>query len=226
MTSRCAPTASPAQIAPKSAAARLAPLIAAAFLTAALVTSCTVGTDRFVRDVPEEQRLPLLTETAIVDPQGGDGRIYLVASGETGLQRQLRSVQRDVRTTPDSLLPEILLLLLLSGPSQSELDSRIVTAIPSGTELLSTRRSGSTLFIDISDQITELTGEALTLAVAQIVFTASEIPGVRAVRLRINGQDQAWPRGDGQSRQGDLRVFDYPGFAESSQPAYPAIPSL
>jgi hypothetical protein len=192
----------------------------------AFLSSCTVGTDRFVRDVPEEQRLPLLTETAIVEPQGGDGRIYLVASGETGQQRQLRSVQRDVRTTPDSLLPEILLLLLLSGPSQSELDTRIVTAIPTGTELLSTRRSGTTLFIDITDQITELTGEALTLAVAQIVFTASELPGVRAVRLRINGQEQAWPRGDGQSRLGDLRVFDYPGFAESSQPAYPAIPSV
>jgi hypothetical protein len=192
----------------------------------AFLSSCTVGTDRLVRDVPEEQRLPLLTETAIVEPQGGDGRIYLVASGETGQQRQLRSVQRDVRTTPDSLLPEILLLLLLSGPSQSELDTRIVTAIPAGTELLSTRRSGTTLFIDITDQITELTGEALTLAVAQIVFTASELPGVRAVRLRINGQEQAWPRGDGQSRLGDLRVFDYPGFAESSQPAYPAIPSV
>jgi hypothetical protein len=192
----------------------------------ALLSSCTVGTDRLVRDVPEEQRLPLLTETAMIEPQGGDGRIYLVASGETGQQRQLRSVQRDVRTTPDSLLPEILLLLLLSGPSQSELDTRIVTAIPTGTELLSTRRSGTTLFIDITDQITELTGEALTLAVAQIVFTASELPGVRTVRLRINGQEQAWPRGDGQSRLGDLRVFDYPGFAESSQPAYPAIPSV
>ncbi len=198
----------------------------ASLAIAALVTSCAVGTDRFVRDVPEEQRLPLLTETAIVEPQGGDGRIYLVASGESGQQRQLRSVQRDVRTTPEALLPEILLLLLLNGPSQNELDTRMITAIPTGTELLATRRSGSTLFIDITDEITELTGEALTLAVAQIVFTASELPGVRAIRLRINGEDQAWPRGDGQSRLGDLRIFDYPGFAESTQPAYPAIPSI
>jgi hypothetical protein len=194
-------------------------------LVVAMLSACSVGTDRFVRDVSEEQRLPLLTEAALIEPQSGDGRIYLVSAGETGQQRQLRSVQRDLRTTPDPLLPEILLLLLLSGPSQSELDVRMVTAIPAGTELISTRRSGSTLFVDITDQITELTGEALTLAVAQVVFTASELPGVRAVRLRINGEDQAWPRGDGQSRIGDLRVFDYPGFAESSQPAYPAIPS-
>lgn len=199
--------------------------VIAVLAIAALGTSCAVGTDRFVRDVAEEQRLPLLTEAALTEPQGGDGRIYLVASGESGQQRLLRSVQRDVRTTPESLLPEILLLLLFSGPSQNELDTRMVSAVPSGTELLATRRSGSTLFIDVTDQITDLTGEALTLAVAQIVFTASELPGVRAIRLRINGEDQAWPRGDGQSRSGDLRVFDYPGFAESTQPAYPAIPS-
>jgi hypothetical protein len=204
---------------------RLGRVIGALMTMALLLSSCSIGTDRFVRDVSEEQRLPLLTETAIIESQGGDGRIYLVAAGETGQQRQLRSVQRDVRTTPETLLPEILLLLLLSGPSQSELDNRMVTAIPTGTSLLSTRRSGSTLFVDITEQITELTGEALTLAVAQLVFTASEIPGVRAVRLRINGEDQAWPRGDGQSRIGDLRVFDYPGIVESAQPAFPSTPS-
>ncbi len=199
--------------------------LAVAITVALLLGGCSVGTDRLVRDVPEEQRLPLLTEAAIIESQGGDGRIYLVAAGETGQQRQLRSVQRDVRTTPDALLPEILLLLLLNGPSQNELDNRMVTAIPAGTSLISTRRSGTTLFVDITEQITELTGEAQTLAVAQIVFTASELPGVRAVRLRINGEDQAWPRGDGQSRIGDLRVFDYPGIVESSQPAYPSTPS-
>jgi hypothetical protein len=204
---------------------RMRGVIGVAMTAVLLFTSCSVGTDRFVRDVSEEQRLPLLTETAIVESQGGDGRIYLVAAGETGQQRQLRSVQRDVRTTPEILLPEILLLLLLNGPSQSELDNRMVTAIPAGTSLISTRRSGTTLFVDITEQITELTGEALTLAVAQLVFTASELPGVRAVRLRINGEDQAWPRGDGQSRVGDLRVFDYPGIVESTQPAYPSTPS-
>jgi hypothetical protein len=193
---------------------------------ALLLSSCSIGNDRFVRNVSEEQRLPLLTESVIVESQGGDGRIYLVAAGEVGQQRQLRSVQRDVRTTPEALLPEILLLLLLNGPSQSELDNRMVTAIPTGTSLLSTRLSGTTLFVDITEQITELTGEALTLAVAQLVFTASELPGVRAVRLRINGEDQAWPRGDGQSRIGDLRVFDYPGIVESTQPLYPSTPSI
>lgn len=189
------------------------------------LSACGVGTDRFVRDVPEEQRLPLLPDTALIEPEAGDGRIYLVAAGDAGQQRLLRSVQRDVRTTPDALLPEILLLLLMSGPSQSELDVRLTTAIPAGTELLSTRRSGGTLFVDITEQIVDLTGEALTLAVAQIVFTAAELPGVRAVRLRVNGQDQAWPRGDGQTRIGELRVYDFPGAAESSQPAYPAVPS-
>lgn len=185
-----------------------------------LVAACTIDADASPRDVPSEQRSLLLTDAAAAADTTGDGRIYLVTPSEPGQQRQLRSVQRDVIAQPDALLG-----VLFNGPSQSELDARLVTNIPSGTSLISTRSAGNVLFVDISEEINELTGEALTLAVAQIVFTANEVPGVQVVRLRVNGEDQAWPKGDGQARQGDLRVYDYPGFAESAQPSFPAIPS-
>jgi spore germination protein GerM len=81
------------------------------------------------------------------------------------------------------------------------------------------------LTVDVSPEITELSGDLLALAVAQIVFTASEIEGVRAVRLRVDGQDQQWPKGDGETREGTLTVYDYPGLVESAQPPYPAVPS-
>lgn len=129
-------------------------------------------------------------------------------------------MQRDVLARPDPLLASLLL-----GPSQREVEARLQTALPSGTAVVSTRTAGNVLFVDLSEEINELTGEQLTLAVAQIVFTATEVPGVQVVRLRVNGEDQAWPKGDGQTRAGDLRVFDFPGFAESAQPAFPAVPS-
>jgi hypothetical protein len=196
-------------------------LIVGAVLCAVLAVGCTIEPDAVPRDVATEDRGLLLTDAAVGAAATGDGRIYLVSPSEPGQQRLLRSVQRDVLARPDALLG-----VLFNGPSQGELNARLVTAIPSGTTLLSTRSAGNVLFVDVSEEITELTGEALTLAVAQIVFTASEVLGVQVVRLRVNGEDQAWPKGDGQARQGDLRVFDYPGFAESAQPAFPAVPSL
>jgi spore germination protein GerM len=187
--------------------------------SASLMVGCTIAPDASPRDIPAEERTLLVSDASEGAETAGDARIYLVAPTESGQQRQLRSVQRDSVPLPNEVLGT-----LFNGPNQSELDSRLVTQIPSRTELLSTRLVGETLFVDISEEILELTGEALTLAVAQIVFTASEIPGVQTVRLRVDGDDQSWPRGDGQPRSGSLRTFDFPGFVESSQPPYPAAP--
>ncbi len=121
--------------------------------------------------------------------------------------------------------PTPLLKSLLAGPNPEELASRLVTNIPQETQLLSTRSSGDVLFVDVTPEITELSGELLVLAVAQIVFTATEIDGVRAVRLRVDGQDQSWPKGDGETNDGALTVYDYPGLVQSAQPPYPAVPS-
>ena len=62
-------------------------------------------------------------------------------------------------------------------------------------------------------------------AVAQIVFTASEVDGVESVNILINGADQQWPSGNGELQSAPLTVYDYPGLVQSSQPAYPAIPT-
>jgi spore germination protein GerM len=192
----------------------------AAAIVLVLVTACTIAPDAAPRDVPAEDRILLTSDATEGAETAGEARVYLVAPTETGQLRQLRSVQRDSTARPDELLS-----VLLSGPNQSELDARLVSQIPSQTRLLSTNIVGETLFVDISEEILELTGEALTLAIAQIVFTGSEIPGVQTVRLRVNGEDQSWPRGDGQPRSGSLRTFDFPGFVESSQPAYPTAPA-
>jgi spore germination protein GerM len=91
--------------------------------------------------------------------------------------------------------------------------------------LLSTRSIGQVLTIDVTDVFGELTPEALRLATAQIVVTADEVEGVNAVRIRIDGEQRAWPVGNGELTDAALTVYDYPGLVESSQPALPAIPS-
>ena len=66
---------------------------------------------------------------------------------------------------------------------------------------------------------------ALIEAVAQIVFTALEVRNVQRVQLLVNGTSQQWPGGDGSLRTSALSAFDFPGFIETSQPNFPAVPS-
>lgn len=199
---------------------RVVATIVALAVAVTMAAGCTIAPDSAPRDVPPEERALLVAESAEAAETAGEARIYLVAPGDDGGSRQLRAVQRDVLPQPTALLE-----VLFAGPNQSELDSRLRTEIPSGTTLVGTRATGETLFVDVTDEILELTGDALTAAVAQIVFTAVEIPGIQTVRLRVDGDDQSWPRGDGQLRSGSLRVFDFPGLVESSQPAFPGVPA-
>jgi spore germination protein GerM len=194
-------------------------LLCALALPGALA-GCGLGTDGAPRDIPAEER----ESTPITDPGAGEAtgtaRIYLVTSDDAESRRQLRSVARDV---PDSA--RNVLTALLAGPNEEETGQRLRSAIPSGTELLSTTAVGGILTVDIDESIQELSGEGLTTAIAQIVFTASELDGVRAVRIRVAGEPTAWPRLDGVFVDVPLTVYDYPGLVESRQPAYPSIPS-
>lgn len=189
------------------------------------LASCAIRPDSEPREVSAENTIPATGETILPTDSTGDARIYLVAPSEPGQQRKLRAVTRDVPATPLAIIDA-----LWAGPNQSELDKRLVSVIPSDSDTESARRPpsriGNTLFLDIPPEINQLTGEALTLAVAQIVFTAAGLPGIQFVNLRVGSEDQAWPRGDGQSKTGDLTIYDFPGFVDSTQPPFPAVPAI
>ncbi len=81
------------------------------------------------------------------------------------------------------------------------------------------------LVVNVSAPILQATGDALIDAVAQIVFTATELNGVSGVRLLVDGEQREWPRGDGSQTAAPLTRFDYPERNPTSQPDYPAVPS-
>lgn len=184
----------------------------------ASVAGCAIQADSGPRDVPEEH-----PARVVLDPTGeggeatGEGRIFLVAP--VGGAQQLRTVLRDDK------LPEPLIETLIRGPNTEELNDGLTTELPTTLELLDARFDGGILYIDVSEEINELQGEPLVLAVAQIVFTASEIPGTESVLIRVNGEPQSWPNGDGDQQSDPLTVYDFSGLAESSQPAYPVTPT-
>lgn len=183
------------------------------------VAGCSIQPEASPNDLPAE-RANVFGEPATGDEAAGTNRIYLLAPPDVEAPQRLRSVQRDVPPTPSAVLDS-----LFAGPNADERDAQLDTAIPTDVELLSARSVGQILTVDLTDVFDDLTPDGLRLAVAQIVSTATDIDGVRSVQLRIDGEPRVWPLGNGELTDRPLTRFDYPGLVESSQPAFPAIPS-
>jgi spore germination protein GerM len=193
--------------------------LAPVLLALGLLSACSIQPDASPNDLPAE-RAEVFGEVATGDEAAGTNRIYLLAPPDPEEAQRLRSVQRDVPTTPFSVLSS-----LFAGPNATELDTLLDTAIPSDVELLAARPVGQVLTVDLNDVFDELTPGGLRLAVAQIVSTATDIEGVESVQLRIDGEPRVWPLGNGELTNRPLTRFDYPGLVESTQPSFPAIPS-
>lgn len=194
-------------------------MLALLVVTLTVMSGCSIQPDASPNDLPTE-RADVFGEPATGDEAAGTNRIYLLAPTDPEAPQRLRAVQRDVPTAPASVLAS-----LFAGPNATERDAQLDTAIPPDVELLAARPVGQVLTVDLSDVFDELTPDGLRLAVAQIVSTATDIDGVESVQLRIDGEPRVWPLGNGELTARPLTKFDYPGLVESSQPAFPAIPS-
>lgn len=196
-------------------------LLLAVSLTTVSATGCGIASDDGPRDIPAADQVELgIGGDSNAGAAIGTARVYFLSPEVVGQAALLESVARDVAETPTALLQA-----LLAGPNETEQSNQFRTALPAGTELLDARRQGFVLRVDLSDAVLELSGQVLVTAIAQIVFTASEIAGVRGVTILVAGADQQWPVGSGELTSTPLTVYDYPGLVPSSQPDYPAFPS-
>lgn len=200
----------------RSPARRLLSMFGCALLLG--LASCTISEDSAPKDIPADQR-GNFGEPAAGDAAIGGSRIYLLSPVGTDEQSLLRAVPRSDATNPEELLTS-----LIAGANADESASGLSSAVPEDLAILDASTVGTRLTIDINDALDELSDQGLRLALAQIVATASEIDQVRQIRLRVNGQNQGWPTGDGEVTDRPLTLYDYPGFLETSQPDFPAIP--
>jgi spore germination protein GerM len=183
-------------------------------------TACSIDAEGSPRDIPKRDQGDL---RAVDQPAGeatGSGRIYLLSPEVSGQQRTLQSVAREVGDTPQSAMKA-----LFEGPNTDELQQQLRSAIPPGTRVLGVSRSGGELTVNLSSELQQLTGEALIDGVAEIVLTGTEITGVSAVSIEIDGVPQQWPSGSGELQSEPLTRYDFPGRVLSSQPAFPSVPS-
>ena len=179
-----------------------------------LLTACGLRADSQPHDVPEDNQVHLSGPSVRSDASGPE-RIYLVGPGEDQL---LRSVQREATSAGE------LMDALLRGPSPTELEEGYSSAIPSTVRLLGVREQAPFLYVDVSDELTDLSGEGLLQALAQIVHTGSELQDVDRVQITVNGEVIAWPKADLESSTDALSSYDYPSSVRSAQPAYPSLP--
>jgi len=167
--------------------------------------------------IPEDSR-PTVLPGGVVNPAlaAGDRQPTAASTSdqtETGSQiflvqaEQLVSVRR---ATPRRDLTGVL-TLLLQGPTQAEFAAGTRTAISPQTVLRSARLGGDSAVVDLSGALVEVGGEEQILAVAQIVLTATAVPGVGQVRLLLEGQAVEVPRADGTLTSETLRAADYAG---------------
>ena len=187
-------------------AALIAPLL--------LLTSCGLRADSKPHDVPEDNQVDLSGPSVGTNASGAE-RIYLVEPGEDQL---LRSVKREATSARE------LMDALLRGPSPTELDDGYSSAIPSTVKLIRAREQPPFLYVDVTDELTDLSGQGLLQALAQIVYTGSELDGVDRVQITVNGAVIAWPKADLESSTEPLSTYDYPSSVRTAQPAYPSLP--
>ncbi|HEY0520037.1 MAG TPA: GerMN domain-containing protein [Ilumatobacteraceae bacterium] len=195
--------------------------IGAGTLIVTMTASCSIEAEATPRNIAAgDQRELSANIDQIAGAAIGSGRIYLLSPEVIGQPRSLQSVARDVGDTPSDAMQA-----LFEGPNTAELAEQMRSAIPPGTRLLGVTQSGGVLVVNVSSDLQQLTGEALIDGVAQIVLTASEITGVSAVSIAIDGAVQEWPSASGELQSEPLTRYDFPGLVVSSQPAFPSVPS-
>lgn len=93
--------------------------------------------------------------------------------------------------------------------------SRYINAIPPDLVLRSASMDDRILVLDLAN-LSEIQGVAARRAIAQIVFTATDLPGIDGVRFRENGKDVAVNVSEGRTLGEGEAVYptDFPRFAD------------
>lgn len=128
---------------------------------------------------------------------------------------RLEPVQRQLRTQPNV---RSVLDLMLRGPSTRE-PQALRSALSTGDASPATSPTGGALTIELAEDFALRSSSEQILALGQLVFTVTEVPGVGRVVFRINGIDLAVPLPNGQLRDGSVSRDDFATLVFPSTPA-------
>lgn len=180
--------------------------LAAGLAVVLAAAACGVPTESSPRpiaakNVPFELLAPATTTSSSV-PQvaSSPAVIYLISQDRIG------PVPRQVLAPP--VLSRVL-SALLRGPTSEESQRGLRSALPRDIRVLSARVGAGVAVVDLSRELAGVAGSEQILALAQLVFTATEQPGVDAVRFALDGSPLEVPRADGTLTAEPLRRADF-----------------
>jgi len=190
----------------------------------ASITACGLRSDDAPRPIAKDaipsvlyQQNPASTTTIPNDSTTQLHALYIVRTQGTSESLVGQPVAIANPTNPRDL-PRTILERLVSNPPVSA-DADLVSFIPPTVKVRSANqdRDRDVLDIDISN-LNNIESTHLRFAVAQIVFTATELPEIRAVRFKVDGAPSAVPIGDGASSDVDAIItrFDFPTLRSSA----------
>jgi spore germination protein GerM len=139
---------------------------------------------------------PASTTTSV--PAGRTTSVYLV-SGD-----RLLRVDRSI---PAAASPADLVELVVAGPSEVERAFGVTTALPAGS-VARVGASRGAAEVELSSGFSEVRGDEQLLALAQIVYTLTEQPGIGGVRFTLGDEPIRIPTEDGVRGDGFLSRDD------------------
>lgn len=125
-----------------------------------------------------------------VGPSIGQAKVYFF-KGE-----KLVSV---IRRINEAQRPKATVDALVSGPTKEEAASGLFTEIPIGTRVRKVFIEGDTAFVDFSRELGEYGGGSARVQglIMQIVYTVTEIPGIKRVGIMVEGKSEVVLGGEG-----------------------------
>lgn len=131
--------------------------------------------------------------------------IYLVAPTQT-----VAPVYRNVPVLPtlNATLTAVL-GALLEGPTGTESATGLQTFLTQGKIRVSAKVAAGIATVDFSANPVQVVGTNQTLAIAQVVFTATQLPGVTGVLFQIAGQPIEVPTASGPNVPGPVDRSSY-----------------
>jgi spore germination protein GerM len=105
-----------------------------------------------------------------------EGKLYPVS-------RELPTIENPVLVAIDQLM---------QGPSDQETSAGIMTEIPNGTRAAKVVIMDDTAIIDLNSRLSEYDGDSakVNAILAQVVYTATSVKGIKKVMFKLEGSDQ------------------------------------
>jgi spore germination protein GerM len=192
----------------------------AAVAVVALAAGCGLSPDDEPNAIAPENLPP-----GLIDPNPGTSTTLANSPGTStvpvyflvrvGDATRLIEVEREVA---DDSSPAARVGALLTQPTAEETDDGITTALPADLILVdepALDEEEHILTVNLSRELNLLEGAELTRAVAQIVWTATELDDVQRVRFLVEGEPIPVPDDEGVEKSDAVGQADYRALAPS-----------